>query len=118
MFIQAILLTVSLVLPYAQSPRLHLVEAQALTESGRNMYAVGKAGEKGCWQVLEKYWGKTPNNFHGQFIQHTKIMDDLLCTKKGDISATVMAYNGKGKRAKRYLAKVRLKAIELKILGV
>ena len=117
-FVEAMILTATLAITPVQENafRPHLVIAQGIVESGMNKYAKGKAGEKGAWQALEKYWGKVPHSIVGQRAHHMKIMNDLVQEKRGNISAAIVGYNGKGKKAKKYFCKVRRKSFELAII--
>lgn len=112
----SMLLTVTLALHPNDRPKL--VEAQGLIESGINKFARGKRGEKGAWQVIERYHGKVSGDIRLQMDQHLEIMSRLYKEKKGNIVATVKSYNGKGAGASRYYRKVCKKTLELQILGV
>ena len=94
-----------------------LATAQGLVESRLNPWAVGKANERGAWQVIEKYHGKVPATLPEQFCHYAKIMDGLRSAHHTEEKA-IERYNGKGKKAKRYLALVQKKALEITLLGV
>lgn len=85
---------------------------QGIVESGLNTKARGKAGEKGAWQVREKYHGKVPKRLIDQGKQAEKILDELLKTTEGDMLKALSRYNGSGKAADRYAAKVRQRAFQ------
>jgi hypothetical protein len=112
----SVMLTVTLALHPQDRPQL--VQAQGLIESGLNIYARGKAKERGAWQIQEKFWGKVPKDMRGQLDQHITIMQGLMAEKKGNIQQVITSYNGKGKIARAYYCKVRKKTIEIGILGV
>lgn len=83
-------------------------------ESQLNPRARGRAGEKGAWQVIERWHGKVPKGLKRQARQHEQIMDGLIEENNGNINIAVMRYNSyKNHAAGRiYLAKVRKRAIE------
>lgn len=114
-FIKSLILTTTLMLTPVERP--HLVIAQGLVESGMNQYAVGKAKERGAWQVIARHWGRVPRTLINQQKQHSRIMRELV-EEHGSVELAVKRYNGAGRGAERYLAKVRLKTLELTILGV
>lgn len=87
-------------------------------ESGMKTTAVGKAGEKGAFQVREKYWGKVPKKLKGQMKQHNDILLELMEANNHDINKAIKSYNGTGKQAKRYLCKVVKLTLQREILGV
>ena len=98
--------------------RHHLVQAQAIVESGVNQYAAGRAGERGAWQVIGRIWGRVPRSYPAQRAQHVKIMDTLVEECCGDVPTAIRRYNGSGRATWVYLGKVRRKTIELQILSV
>lgn len=98
--------------------RPELVLAQGHIESGHNVKAIGKAKEKGAFQVKESDWGKVPRTWKKQADQNEGILDELLEARKGSMKRAVISYNGKGKKAKIYYAKVRKTAISIHILNI
>lgn len=98
----------------ADLKRPALTIPQGQIESRLNPKAVGAAGEKGAWQVLEKDHGKVPSKLKDQAIQHEMIMDELIQENKGDIPRAIMRYNSykNVKAGKIYLTKVLKRAIE------
>ena len=100
------------------TPRASLIEGQGIVESGLNRFAVGKAGEKGIWQVQKRFWGEVPRDVSGQLKQHNRIMDSLMKANNGNLEIAITRYNGRGKKAKAYYAKVRKKTIEVELIGV
>lgn len=103
---------------FAPLDRPALTLAQGYTESGMNIKAVGKKGEKGAFQVIEKHWGKVPKTWKKQADQNQEIINELLDVCNGDIKKAVTKYNGKGKDARIYTAKVFKKAISIHILDI
>lgn len=93
--------------------------AQGMVESNLKVNAVGKAKEKGAWQVREKYWGKVPATIEEQALQNEKIMDELL-NADNDIFEALIRYNaGSNRKAGlKYAKKVRKKALEVSLLEV
>lgn len=85
-------------------------------ESGMNPKAVGRAGERGAFQVQAKYWGKVPKTLRGQMVQHDAVLLELL-RECGELPLAVTRYNGQGTRAKRYLGKVTREVLERELLG-
>jgi hypothetical protein len=83
-----------------------------------NVSAKGKAGERGAFQVKPKDWGKVPKKWKDQADQNEKIIKELLEAKKGNFHKTVVAYNGKGKKADRYARKVFAKALSIHLLDI
>jgi len=83
-------------------------------ESELDSKARGRCGEKGAWQVIERWHGKVPRGLSRQARQHERILDGLIAEHKGDICTAVMRYNSyKNKKAGRaYLAKVRKRVFE------
>lgn len=95
--------------------RPHLVAAQAIVESNGNTKARGKAGERGAWQVIERYHGHAGNTALQQALKHERIMDDLLRETNGDVKKSVRMYNGSltNKATERYLTKVTHEALQI-----
>jgi len=62
---------------------------------------VGRAGEKGIFQVREKYWGKVPRDIAGQVLQASYIYASLHKIHGSEYRA-VKAYNGSGYKAQQY----------------
>lgn len=98
---------------YMGLERPHFTIAQAIIESGANPKAVGKVGEKGAWQVQERYWGKVPKRFKAQAHQAENIYNILLEEERGDVRAATKRYNGIGYEADVYTNKVISKTIQL-----
>ena len=94
-----------------------LATAQGLVESNLNPWAVGKANERGAWQVIERYHGKVPRSLPEQCRHYTKIMGGLT-TEHGTVEKAITRYNGSGVDAKRYCQRVQKKALESTLLGV
>ena len=86
-------------------------------ESGMNHRAVGRAGERGAFQVLEKHWGKVPRTLRGQMLQHDRVLRELHRECGGDLPLAITRYNGKGKKARKYLGKVTREVLEQELLG-
>jgi len=101
-----------------QLERPHLTVAQGYIESNMNRRARGKAGEKGAFQVREKYWGKVPKDLKGQAFQSERIMNELLKNCGGDLFLAVAKYNGSGDASFRYARKVRQRSIESAVIRV
>lgn len=78
-----------------------LLAAIAVKESGGDVRALGAAGERGIYQVQARYWGKVPTTVIGQTKQADRILTHLK-KQKGSEFRAVMAYNGSGRRARRY----------------
>ena len=115
--LKAIILTTSLSLnPNLEKPQLKI--AQGLKESGMNQYAVGRCGEYGAFQVIKKYHGTVPKDLKGQSEQYDRIMNDLIRESKNNVFKSVVKYNGRGEKAVAYAKSVRLKAIEIQIIGI
>lgn len=95
-----------------------LTVAQGYVESGHNVRARGKAGEKGAYQVKEEVWGKVPKSWRGQTRQNEEIVNVLLSENHDNLSKAVLRYNGKGKGARKYVAKVRQRALSIHILDI
>lgn len=95
-----------------------LTSAQSLVESGANIYAIGSVGERGAFQVREKYWGKVPKDMLSQARQAESILDSLIIECNGDTYIALQRYNGIGSAATNYAEAVIGKAIELTLLGV
>lgn len=99
-----------------QTKRPKLSAAQAVVESDGNPRARGRAGEKGAWQVIEKYHGNAGITPVEQALKNEKLMDELL--ESYDLDTAVRKYNG-GPGAlnkpvtKKYLAKVRREIFEV-----
>ena len=110
MFILTAMLMASLNFVGLERPELTLT--QGLLESNLNTRAVGKAGEKGAWQVREKYWGKVPKTFKGQADQAEDILNELLETSNGDLRVALRKYNGSGTKAHRYANQVCKRTLE------
>jgi len=99
--------------------RPHLTLAQGIVESHCNPYAIGKAKEKGAYQVTEKYWGKVPQGHTAQAQQAEQIMNELLLASGNDVSHALELYNGgeSNKATRKYRQRVISKALELAMLG-
>lgn len=96
----------------------HLTIAQSIIESGANPRAIGKVGEKGAFQVREKYWGKVPRTYKAQAKQAERIRNILTEQENGDIIQALERYNGIGKPAEQYVRKVLHKTFELALWEV
>lgn len=94
-----------------------LATAQGIVESGLNPWAVGKAKERGAWQVIERHHGKVPLSILGQFKQYNGIMS-ALTREHGTVEKAIIRYNGAGPGARKYCRKVQKKALEITLLGV
>lgn len=99
-----------------RTKRPALSAAQAIVESRGNIKARGKAGEKGAWQVREKYWGKVPGSAVKQALQNERIIEDLI-RATGGLPLAVERYNGTGKKARVYSRKVLTLARRLDVLS-
>jgi len=91
---------------YLSNPLLTI--AQGKVESHLNVFAKGRAKEQGAFQVIERHWGPTPKDFLSQARQCESIRASL----SADIWQSVKRYNGKGKRARAYLARVQKQVIQ------
>lgn len=94
--------------------------AQGQIESGLNPKAVGASGEKGAYQVLEKYWGKVPRTLEAQARQAESILNSLISENNGSHFEALIKYNSYKNRKKGivYACKVRKRALELAVVGV
>ena len=101
-----------------QLERPHLTLAQGYIESNMNRKAVGKKGEKGAWQVREKYWGKVPKDLLGQAKQAERILNGRSLENCNSMHIALIRYNGRGRAAVLYANKVRQKAIEIALMFV
>lgn len=84
------------------------LQAISIVESNGTPWAVGKSGEKGAFQVLEKDWGLVSKNPTEQAMQAEKILDELLQASQNERHA-LAKYNGgsrPNKRAWKYADKV------------
>lgn len=97
--------------------RPELTVAQGMAESKMNPYAIGRHGERGAFQVIERHWGKVPKDIQGQQRQNERIMDELLQASGGSLHGALRRYNGSGKAARRYANRVAASAIRVAILG-
>lgn len=100
---------------YLSSPTITI--AQSIIESGANPNAIGKYGEKGAMQVIEKDWGKVPKHYGKQLQQGDKIRESLI-KEYSSPRIGLKRYNGIGRAADKYASKVITKALELTLLGV
>ncbi len=127
--LNTILLTSFFMVSPVHMERPVLTLAQCYVESRFKSTAVGKKGEKGAFQVLEKYHGKVSKDPKEQLLvdlqnfklkeqvaQYEYIMEQLMFSNKHDVSKAVKAYNGRGKGAKKYLCLVRKKALEIALI--
>ena len=115
MLLTTILFSIFLGLPHLERP--HYTMAQGYVESNLNKKAVGKAGEKGAWQVREKYWGKVPKSLIGQAKHSERITNELVKRNGGSLFIATVRYNGSGYQARRYAGKVLQKTFEIAVLG-
>lgn len=115
MLLTTILFSLFLGTPHLERPVLTV--QQGYIESNMNAKAVGKAKEKGAWQVREKYWGKVPKELPAQAEQAEKILNDLLLESRYDLFLSTYRYNGKGKAAVRYAVNLRQRSIQSALLG-
>ena len=98
---------VSLAVATASLKRPRLAAAQAVVESNGNPKAIGKAGEKGTWQILEREWGVVPTDLRLQADQYEKIMESLIAEQRGRLREALSRYNsGHPNRSLTYSAKV------------
>lgn len=95
----------------AKRKRPRLAAAQAIVESnGRNV--IGKAGEKGIWQIIEKEHGIVPDDIQGQSEKWEKVFEDYLSQSNGRLKEALCRYNsGRPDRSQKYAAKV-LRVVE------
>lgn len=80
-----------------QSPLADLLLSTAIEESGCTSDAIGKAGEQGAWQVIEKYWGPVPvNDLTAQAKQAERVIVvwSLANDARGDYLMAMARYNG------------------------
>ena len=92
-------------------PQKHQKTLQAISivESNGTPWAVGKSGEKGAFQVIEKDWGKVSQHPDEQAKQAERILDELLEASKGNELKALAMYNGgshPNKKAWKYAYKV------------
>ena len=116
MFVTSLLISMCLSSPQLERPELTLT--QGYVESNMNRNARGKKGEKGAWQVREKYWGKVPKHLLGQAQQSERILNELLAESNNNLHTALRKYNGRGAKAVKYANQVRKKTIERCILTV
>jgi hypothetical protein len=90
--------------------------ATGVVESDMNPLAVGRAMEKGAFQVIERHWGKVPKDLWRQAKQHNSILGSLVAGSGGDVWKAVERYNGSGPMARIYVKKVQKQVIELALL--
>lgn len=84
------------------NPRLYA--AVAKVEADYRPQIIGKAGEKGMFQILEKFHGKVPDDLTGQLRKAESILEPLI--KKHGLRKGISRYNGKGRKAQLYAAKI------------
>lgn len=104
---------VELAIAVSRLKRPRLAAAQAIVESGGDINRLGKLGEVGVWQVIEKYWGYVPDSIEEQAEKYEIIMDYLIDRSKGDIRKALNRYNGckdgrYANRVYRIMAKINL----------
>lgn len=109
-------LLLSVLLTPGSLERPHLTIAQGLVESNLDSRAVGTSGEKGGWQVIEKYWGKVPTGIVSQARQSERILNEIRENNLCGLFDALVAYNGTGRKAVKYARKVRKCAIELAMI--
>ncbi|NTV50958.1 MAG: lytic transglycosylase domain-containing protein [Geobacteraceae bacterium] len=90
----------------AQAKRPRLMAAIAAVESNGSPKAIGKAGERGAWQVMPFFHGDVPADPAGQMMQSEQLLDELLDQHGGNIKRAVKAYNGDGVKADAYSRRV------------
>lgn len=78
-----------------------VLAAIVVKESNGNPNALGKAGERGLFQVRERYWGKVPKGITAQVLQASYIYATLY-GRHGSEYRAVKAYNGSGYKAEKY----------------
>ena len=103
---------------FAPLERPVLTVGQGYIESGHRTRAIGKAGERGAFQVRECIWGKVPRGWKKQADQAEDILNDLLTENHGCMNKAVTKYNGSGKKARIYQAKVFKKSIDIYLLDI
>ena len=96
-------------------PKKHQKTLQAISivESNGTPWAVGKSGEKGAFQVIEKDWGKVSQHPDEQAKQAQRILDELLEASKGNELKALAMYNG-GSRPNKKAWKYAYKVIKVK----
>jgi hypothetical protein len=77
------------------------IAALITVESNFDQYAVGKAGERGCGQILEEYHGQVPPDIPGQVQQIDELLERLV-RQYGTEARALKAYNGAGQAAACY----------------
>lgn len=85
-------------------------------ESGMKTTAVGRAGERGAFQVMPRHWGRVPKTLRGQMAQHNRVLCELV-REHCSLPLAVERYNGKGCKARRYLSRVTHEVLERELLG-
>ena len=91
----------------AKLKRPRLAAAQAVVESNGNPDAIGKAGEKGVWQIIEREWGVVPLSLQLQAEQYEKIMESLIAEQRGRLLPALSKYNsGHPTRSANYASRV------------
>lgn len=78
-----------------------VLAAIAVRETNGDPTVIGSVGEKGIFQVREKYWGRVPQDIAGQVLQASYIYATLHKSYGSEYRA-VKAYNGSGYKAERY----------------
>lgn len=89
------------------------LQAISIVESNGTPWAVGKSGEKGAFQVIEKDWGKVSKNPDEQARQAQQILDELLEASGGNELKALAMYNG-GSRPNKKAWKYAQKVIKVK----
>jgi hypothetical protein len=99
----------------AKKKRPRLATAQAIVESnGRNV--IGKAGEKGIWQIIERDHGIVPDDIQGQADKWEEVFESYLNESKGKMKEALCRYNsGRPNRSIKYANKVMAKVEEVKL---
>ena len=107
---------VALAVATAPLKRPRLAAAQAVVESNGDPAAVGKAGERGVWQIIEREWSAVPQDLRLQADQYERIMEGLIAEQRGSLRRALSTYNsGHPTRSANYASRVLQLVNEVKI---
>lgn len=96
--------------------RPRLAAAQAVVETGGNKDLVGRASERGVWQIIEREWSAVPQNLRLQAQQYEQIMEQMIREERGRLRQALSRYNsGHPTKSLAYADKVMGLVKELKI---
>ena len=96
--------------------RPRLAAAQAVVESNGNARAIGKAKERGVWQIIEAEWSAVPQDLRLQAQQYEQIMESMITEERGRLRQALSRYNsGHPTRSANYASRVLQLVNEVKI---